>query len=121
MDPLTEQQQFHIIDNFVRKCAKCKAPLQPTSSMCVMCREQNPMPKLIEGSYVEHFEIKRCEKADDTTFWYCVHPKADSKLEELLTFCVHCITVELIQKDLVIIKDNRMQWKTEQQKPGSTS
>lgn len=72
------------------------------------------MPKIFDGSYLEHFEMKRCDIAKDTTFWYCVHPTATCELEDLLTFCVHCITVELLKADLVTVKDGKMQWKTEQ-------
>jgi hypothetical protein len=110
MHELSYEQKNIILDNFTRMCpgfnkdgSECRRMLQPTSTLCPGCFTRTELKKVFVNSYFEHFENKMCDVAKQTTFWCCIHPKIDSKLDELLTFCIHCITVDLVKSDVQII------------------
>jgi hypothetical protein len=79
------------------------------------------MPNIFIGSYLEHFELKRCDVANESTFFYCVHPKIDCTKEQLQQFCVHCITIELLKTDAVFVIDGRLEFKRPAKEPEPSS
>jgi len=112
MQELTYEQKNIILDNFGRRCPRkdnddriCGKVMEPLSTMCRSCGTRTPFAKVDSTSYIEHFENKKCDIAKDVTFWYCIHPKINSTIEELQQFCIHCITIDLVNSDVEIIND----------------
>ncbi len=89
MVELTRSQCELVINQLNRKCSYCNFDLEPFSTTCIKCGTHNKLTKVIEGSWYEHYEMKKCEK-HDTQVHYCIHPKKTSTLEELQTICLQC-------------------------------
>lgn len=89
---LSLDQANQILININRKCGECGARMDPRSTTCLdrACRAITAFPKVIDTSYYEHYEIKKCE-AHDMQIFYCIHPAANSELKDLVTFCTLCL------------------------------
>lgn len=87
---LTKELVQIIFANFHRYCNDCKAYMQPLSTMCRSCGLVQPFVKVDKMSYVEHFELKKCE-IHESGFHYCIHPGMDSTFDELHQYCVFCV------------------------------
>lgn len=87
-----------ILANFARKCQNCETWMQPHSTKCVRCGNVEPFVKVFVPSYFEHFVQLKCKVHEEGTFHFCMHPRNDSELEELRTWCVRCIMDEVAKK-----------------------
>lgn len=78
-----------VLENFSRQCPGCAKQMQPLSTLCPFCGMRTPFTKYDRKNYYEHFEMKKCD-VHDSYFFYCMHPKVDSKMEDLQQVCVAC-------------------------------